>query len=301
MSMYGMTMRPMMMNDGSTTPACHGSKKTSISCRPRKYHGAFDGFGVRVGLAGSSSGASTSSDHTRSSTTMRMAHRNSARTRLGQVCTLSSPGPLAFLIDTSTRRAGGRPASAAPPATALNVALLSSAMGPRSRQPVQQPDDQRHQNGKRQYPHLELRAAARRSDRWPGESVTPDAPEMHRHEQAGDQWNEDAVQNVESQQGMRADLATTEQEGARVVNGIHADQLVERTFVSQQRGGTTHVRAHGHCPDRQLIPRQQVPGETEEQREDQQDDTDDPVEFAGRLVGTGQEYAEHVQPDGDHH
>ena len=76
--MYGMTIRPMMMKVGSTTPACHGSKNTSISCRPRKYHGAFDGFGVRVGLAGSSSGASTSSDHTISKTMTKMAHRNSS-------------------------------------------------------------------------------------------------------------------------------------------------------------------------------------------------------------------------------
>ncbi len=66
------------MKLGSTTPACQGSKKTSISCRPRKYHGAFDGFGVRVGLAGSSSGASTSSDHTISRSVTTMAHQELA-------------------------------------------------------------------------------------------------------------------------------------------------------------------------------------------------------------------------------
>src|SRR5262245_60913725 len=52
MSMYGMTISPMMMNVGRTTPACQGPKKTSISWRPRKYDGAFDGFGVRVARAG---------------------------------------------------------------------------------------------------------------------------------------------------------------------------------------------------------------------------------------------------------
>ena len=46
-----------MISVGNTTPACQGSKYTSISCSPRKYHGALDGFGVRVGFAGSSSGA----------------------------------------------------------------------------------------------------------------------------------------------------------------------------------------------------------------------------------------------------
>jgi len=38
-----------MIRLGSTTPASHGSKYTSISCSPRKYHGAFDGFGVLAG------------------------------------------------------------------------------------------------------------------------------------------------------------------------------------------------------------------------------------------------------------
>src|SRR5262252_1745367 len=63
MSMNGITISPRMMNVGSTTPACQGSKKTSISWRPRKYHGAFDGFGVRAGLAGSSMGALRSRLH----------------------------------------------------------------------------------------------------------------------------------------------------------------------------------------------------------------------------------------------
>ena len=46
------------------TPAIEASKKTSISCRPRKYQGAFEGLGVRTGLAGSSSGAWIESDQT---------------------------------------------------------------------------------------------------------------------------------------------------------------------------------------------------------------------------------------------
>src|SRR5690554_5041190 len=86
----------MMMKLGSTTPACQGSKNTSISCNPRKYHGAFDGFGVRVGLAGSSRGASTSRDQMTRRSVTKIAHRNSARTKCGQVYTLSSLGPVAF-------------------------------------------------------------------------------------------------------------------------------------------------------------------------------------------------------------
>src|SRR5262245_10761327 len=124
MSMYGTTINPMMMNVGSTTPACQGSKKTSISCNPRKYHGAFDGFGVRVGLAGSSSGASTSSAQTSSSSVITMAHRNSERTRNGHVWTLSSPGPVAFLIGTSTRL----PATAPSGLRASGVAMVSALL-----------------------------------------------------------------------------------------------------------------------------------------------------------------------------
>ena len=74
-----------MMKVGSTTPAYQGSKYTSISCSPRKYHGALEGLGVRAGLAGSSSGASTSSDHSVMATITKIVTRNSPRTRCGHV------------------------------------------------------------------------------------------------------------------------------------------------------------------------------------------------------------------------
>src|SRR5947199_2231187 len=138
MSRYGITMRPTMMKVGSTTPACQGSKKTSISWRPRKYHGAFDGFGVRVGLAGSSRGASTSSDQTISRMIIAHAIRNSVRTRCGQVWTLSSPGPVAFLIGTSI--------CLAPDGTAFKgVAMASSgvlALGAPTCRPEEGDNDQ---------------------------------------------------------------------------------------------------------------------------------------------------------------
>src|SRR5262245_24519128 len=139
MSMYGITINAMMMNVGSTTPACHGSKKTSISWSPRKYQGAFDGFGVRVGLAGSSRGASTSSAHTSSSSVITMAHRNSERTRNGQVCTLSSPGPVAFLIGTSTRLPATAPSGVRVSGVAIASALLFFlALRRSSRRPEEQ-------------------------------------------------------------------------------------------------------------------------------------------------------------------
>src|SRR5262249_54097679 len=141
MSMYGITINPMMMNVGRTTPGWEGSKKTSISCSPRKYHGAFDGFGVRVGLAGSSSGASTRSAHTSSSSVITMAHRNSERTRNGQVWTLSSPGPVAFLIGTSTRLPATAPSGVRASGVAMASALLFFLALRRS---PRRPEEQHH-------------------------------------------------------------------------------------------------------------------------------------------------------------
>src|SRR6202522_1162512 len=103
MSRNGISIRPTMMKLGSTTPAYHGSKNTSISWRPRKYHGALDGLGVRVGFDGCSSGALSSSDHTVNTMMTRIDIRNSLRTRNGQVCSFSSTPLPAFLIDTSIR------------------------------------------------------------------------------------------------------------------------------------------------------------------------------------------------------
>src|SRR5271156_1315612 len=85
--MYGITIKPMMIKVGMTTPAIQGSKYTSISWRPRKYHGALAGFMVTFGLAGSSSGAFKVNDQTMSSTVTRMATRNSIRIKYGQVWT----------------------------------------------------------------------------------------------------------------------------------------------------------------------------------------------------------------------
>ena len=71
--------------------------------------------------------------------------------------------------------------------------------------------------------------------------------------------------------------------------------------VPEHRRVTHHVRADGDRPERQLVPRQQVAGEREQQGERQQDDADHPVELARRLVGAVVEDARHVQEDREHH
>src|SRR5439155_24443872 len=92
-----MQIRPTMIRLGSTTPASHGSKYTSISCRPRKYHGAFEGFGVFAGFAGCSSGAFKKMDQTMRMTEHTISEISSVYTRSGHTHTRSdstfSTGP----------------------------------------------------------------------------------------------------------------------------------------------------------------------------------------------------------------
>jgi len=56
-SKYGMMAISASAADGTITPASAGCMWSSSSWRPRKYHGAFDGFGVLSTLAWPSSGA----------------------------------------------------------------------------------------------------------------------------------------------------------------------------------------------------------------------------------------------------
>src|SRR5260370_19220555 len=129
MSRYGISIGPTRMKLGSTTPAYHGSKNTSISCRPRKYHGAFDGCGVRVGVDGCASGALSNSDHTVNAMMTSSVIRNSLRTRNGQVCSFSSTPLPAFLIGTSIRlpaAAGGVRDAAPAPAPAARITMPPS-------------------------------------------------------------------------------------------------------------------------------------------------------------------------------
>src|SRR5205823_8758686 len=82
--MYGITIRPMMIRVGITTPAIQGSKYTSISCNPRKYHGALAGFIVKFGFEGSSRGAFSVIDQMNRITVTMTAARNSTRNKYGQ-------------------------------------------------------------------------------------------------------------------------------------------------------------------------------------------------------------------------
>ena len=63
-SRYGASTSAIRPTPGSVTPATIGWNVVSSSCRPRKYHGALDGLGVRFVLANCSSGACTNTEKT---------------------------------------------------------------------------------------------------------------------------------------------------------------------------------------------------------------------------------------------
>src|SRR5439155_4491691 len=77
-SVYGGRRRPKIPMPGMVTPATIGWNIVRSSCRPRKYHGAFDGFGVKLTLAVASSGALTKIENTSRNAVISSEARNSS-------------------------------------------------------------------------------------------------------------------------------------------------------------------------------------------------------------------------------
>src|SRR3954451_898947 len=322
---------------GSSTPATIGSNIDNISWRPRKYHGALEGFGVLLVLASSSSGAFTKIEKMSVKARQSRAATNSMESRCGHTCTLSCGVALTSWMDpdltTVSRRwvwppgpaaTGGAAVATAVPAVAVAVATPAPPPGASEASP----------------PAALLRAAFARSRRCAGillsaalgaaasaaagasspspasglaaaalarassarlrrcsgisvidsppvlqgtadAAVLADTPEVDSHEDHDHEREHEHVQHVPAQQRVGADLAAAEEHEAHL--------------VSEDRGVAHHVRAHGHRPERQLVPRQQVAGEREQQGEEQQHDADHPVELPRRLVGAVVEDACHVQ------
>src|SRR5438105_15636016 len=74
---------------GRVTPATMGWNIVSSSWRPRKYHGALDGLGVKLKLADARNGALTTVEKTSRKAVMDRAATNSPTSRWGHVWTLS--------------------------------------------------------------------------------------------------------------------------------------------------------------------------------------------------------------------
>ena len=89
MSTNGASMSRISATPGMSTPAICGLNIVSSSCSPRKYHGAFDGFGVLLKSARPSSGAFTNAEKMSSPAVTIRIEANSTTSRCGQVCTLS--------------------------------------------------------------------------------------------------------------------------------------------------------------------------------------------------------------------
>src|SRR6185437_2201489 len=113
--------------------------------------------------------------------------------------------------------------------------------------------------------------------------------------------------HVEPQQRVAAHEASAQQYESRVRAGMdegditHFQEARTRPFMPEERRSAGHITADRDGPDSQLIPRQQIAGETQQQRQNKQDDADPPIEFSGWLVTAGEEDAIHVQPDRDDH
>ena len=72
-------------------------------------------------------------------------------------------------------------------------------------------------------------------------------------------------------------------------------------LVAHKRHGRGDVRSHRNGPVRQLIPRKQVTRITKEERHQQKDHSDHPVEFAWSPVGSAIKNFEHVRKDQENH
>ena len=89
LSMNGTIASSTSAIPGSNTPAIIGLNIFRSSCRPRKYHGAFDGFGVAFTSARPSSGAFTIAENTVTNAISDRIDANSSTSRCGHTCTLS--------------------------------------------------------------------------------------------------------------------------------------------------------------------------------------------------------------------
>jgi hypothetical protein len=99
LSTNGATARRNRPMPGIVTPATMGWNMVSSSWRPRKYHGAFDGFGVLLKSARPRSGARTSAEKTSIAAVTTSTAANSMTSRCGHTCTLSCASARVCWID----------------------------------------------------------------------------------------------------------------------------------------------------------------------------------------------------------
>src|SRR2546430_1878887 len=103
-SRNGTRIMSTITNVGKATPAISGGKRESSSCRPRKYQGALEGFGVMPGLAWPSNGACNQTETRIKKAVIATAAMNSLKTNSGKETTISSSLSSRTVDGTSTER-----------------------------------------------------------------------------------------------------------------------------------------------------------------------------------------------------
>src|SRR5438270_3587117 len=319
-------MSPKMPMPGIVTPATIGWNIVSNSCSPRKYQGALDGFGVKFGLARLSSGAFTTAANTRRNAVMASDAANSPTSRCGHTWTLSPGVALTSWIEPALTTVGGlwgwpagRTGAAAPaPAVTWAVAVAVAVAARAGAGPPPPPAGSWAGSPPPGWsgggaspppsppfsPDRAARRSAARLRRCSGTSVTAllslprlqrpgdaavlaDAPEVDGHEDHDHERQHENVEHVPAQERLGAYL--------------HPAQQCEADLLTEHGGVAHHVRPHRHGPQGQLVPRQQVAGEGEQQRQREQDDADDQVELPWGLVGDVVEDQGIVQEHRQHH
>ena len=71
--------------------------------------------------------------------------------------------------------------------------------------------------------------------------------------------------------------------------------------LAEEGNCASDLCADGGCPVGFLIPREQVTCEAHAQRREEEADADEPCEFTRELERGGEEHAQHVDEDDDHH
>ncbi len=103
---------------------------------------------------------------------------------------------------------------------------------------------------------------------------------MNAQDEDGQQWNEDDVQQVETQQASGTDVWRAPQQ--------------QVYLIAKDGSRLGHAGADGHRPVSKLIPREQITTETQEQRDQKQDHTSKPGEGAFFLIRSGQIGTQHM-------
>ena len=112
-------------NVGKATPAISGGKRESSSCRPRKYQGALEGFGVMPGLAWPSNGACNQTETRIKKAVIATAAMNSLKTNSGKETTISSSLSSRTVDGASTERRRCSTRSRAAMRSRASVAMLN--------------------------------------------------------------------------------------------------------------------------------------------------------------------------------